>query len=673
MDIDNDLCVKPSDDIVIPANIKQIQMTANLMDCPNEILFMLAKLLRPRDIVSLAKSSRDLGAIFAPMRLLLVLIEKDRVLAWAAHRGQLTMVKFLLENGATTSYRDPKGNHSALEYAAMGGYKSIVEILLENGADTHLDPKNSKLRPMNLAAFGGHSAIVDIMLRRGIKVCPPGCNQGDSTLHWAVIGGHEPVVRMVLEYVQGNEINAPGHCGATPLHYAAASGNEGLIKLLLRKGADITGTDYCDRGLLHYAAAAKHVFTEQVGSENISDFNCPQLASRLGRIHELESVTIFLLKLGVNINAPCSRQRTPLMQAAKHGNETVARLLLENGADPLLEEFRSETALHIAALHGHDAILNRLLEAGANINAVNSRRTIPIQEAANANKLSIVKKLLKLHRDAEMNPVGGWVSSGVREAALMSATAGSREEMVAFLLDQGSYIDAKNEHGCSGLHQAVDANAVGLVKLLLERGADTNVRDAEGITPLHLAARIRIAIKHEREGDGKIGELLVKYSTKCNATDQYWRTALHLASIAGRQMLVRSLLNKGVDITTRDQRGWTAFHWAAMSSNLAVVKILIAAGANINDPTSEGNTILHEMANRGRRPYSKLGSVWQNGWVAPCPEGQPAIQWRAIVQLLIDSGIKVSTRNAKGKTALNIASSRHWRVMIDNLRLTKAR
>lgn len=672
MNTDPDLYVKLDIDIVISTDIQRVQMTANLMDCPNEVLFMIAKILRPKDIISLFQSSRDLGTIFSPIRSLLILEEKHRVLAWAAHRNQLSTVKFLLDNGASTLYREPKGNYSALEHAAMGGYKSIVELLLEHGADTHLNPKNSKLRPMNLAAFGGHGQIVDIMLRRGNKVCPPGWNQGDSTLHWAVIGGHEEVVRMVLNYVKGNEINASGCCGATPLHYAAASGDEGLIKLLLQKGADINRTDYGNRGLLHYAAAAKWVFTEQVKPEDISNFNCPRLKNRLERTHEPESVTTFLLQLGLDINAPCSRKRTPLMQACKLGNETVVRLLLENGADIALKEYCSETALHIAALHGYEAILNRLLDAGADINAVNSRRTIPIQEAANANQMAVVETLLKIHKDAEMNPVGGWVSGGVKDAALMSATAGSREEMVSYILDQGANINSKNESGCTGLHQAVEVNAVGLAKLLLFRGADTTMRDAEGITPLHLAARKRITLKNENLGHGEMGQLLVQHETDINAEDKHGRTALHLASLAGRQLLVQSLIENGAEVTTRDGQGWTALYWAAMSSNFAVAEILLDAGADPNDLTHEGNTILHEMAIKGRRVYSKLGSIWENAWLKSCPEGQPLVQWRSIVQLLINNGINVSTKNANGKTARNIASSRRYRVMIDNLKLTKA-
>lgn len=672
MNIDPDLCVKPGFDIVILTDVQKTGTMVGLMDCPNEVLFMIANLLGPKDIISLFQSSRALGVIFTPIRSFLAVKEKDRILVWAAHKNQLTMVKFLLENGASTSYREPERNHTALEYAAMGGYKSIVELLLENGADTHLDPKNTKSRPLNLAAFGGHGPIVNLMLRRGIDVSPPGWSQGDTTLHWAVLGGNTSVVIMVLNYLQGRAIDASGRRGARPIHYAAASGNETVLRLLCLKGARIEPNDYSDRGLLHYSAAAKSIFSEQVESEDISDFNCPWIADRMERMHEPEPVTRYILRLGININASCSRSRTPLMQATEFGNETVVRLLLAKGADHSLKEHYSETALHMAALHGEDAILNRLLEAGADINAVNSQNNIPIQEAANAGRLSIVQKLMKLHKGAEMSPFGGWISGGVGGKALMAATAGSRNGMVAFLLDQGADVNSKNESGSTGLHQAIDANAVGLTKLFLKRGADTTVRNAEGLTPLHLAAKVSLPLKFERVAYGEVGHLMVDNCPDLDAKDEYGRTALHLASLAGRQLLVRSLVVKGANITIRDHNGWSALYWAAISSNLAVVQILLDAGSNTNVLTRAGKTILHEMANRGRRTYVNSASIWQNAWQIPCPEGQPTIQWKDIVQLLINNDINLSIKDANGNTAANIAHLRLWGVMVNNLRLTKA-
>ena len=75
---------------------------------------------------------------------------------------------------------------------------------------------------------------------------------------------------------------------------------------------------------------------------------------------------------------------------------------------------------------------------------------------------------------------------GLDEELLEAAERGDAG-MVRELLERGADMNAKDENGWTMLHHAAYANSLNAVRLLLERGADTSVKDDEGRTPLDIA------------------------------------------------------------------------------------------------------------------------------------------------------------------------------------------
>jgi len=65
---------------------------------------------------------------------------------------------------------------------------------------------------------------------------------------------------------------------------------------------------------------------------------------------------------------------------------------------------------------------------------------------------------------------------------------GGHLEVVKLLLEHGADPNVKNRDGKTPLHNAASEGHLEVVKLLLERGADPNVKDDDGNTPLHNAA-----------------------------------------------------------------------------------------------------------------------------------------------------------------------------------------
>lgn len=84
--------------------------------------------------------------------------------------------------------------------------------------------------------------------------------------------------------------------------------------------------------------------------------------------------------------------------------------------------------------------------------------------------------------------VNGRVSTGNLVTPLHNATSRGHEKVVAYLLDQGADISARNNIGETPLHLAIRHNFPNLVILLLDRGANIQEGDNEENSPLHKAA-----------------------------------------------------------------------------------------------------------------------------------------------------------------------------------------
>ena len=109
-----------------------------------------------------------------------------------------------------------------------------------------------------------------------------------------------------------------------------------------------------------------------------------------------------------------------------------------------------------------------------------------------------------------------------------------------------------------------------VVKLLLEKGADTDAKDSGGRTPLLWATR---------QGHEAIITLLLENGADINARDSEGQTPLMWAVGNGLETTVELLLEKGADVDTKDNRDWTPLSWAATHGQEAIVRLLLEKGA----------------------------------------------------------------------------------------------
>ncbi|OON16003.1 ankyrin repeat protein [Opisthorchis viverrini] len=126
-----------------------------------------------------------------------------------------------------------------------------------------------------------------------------------------------------------------------------------------------------------------------------------------------------------------------------------------------------------------------------------------------------------------------------------------------------------------------------VVSCLLEYGANPNVFDHEGLTPLLGAARI---------GNHAVCELCLEADTDVNQTDKYDNTALSLAVLGGHTSVVRLLLFWGAAVDAMDNAGRSLLSIAASTGNASIVQELLARGLDEAHRDHTGCTPLHLAA-----------------------------------------------------------------------------
>jgi ankyrin repeat protein len=149
-----------------------------------------------------------------------------------------------------------------------------------------------------------------------------------------------------------------------------------------------------------------------------------------------------------------------------------------------------------------------------------------------------------------------------------------------------------------------------VIKLLLMHGADVNVKDYEGMTPLHSVSATFVP-----GGPNPVLEMLLRSGADVTAVQRGGQTPLHLATYDAAVILLGM---PGVDPNTVDKEGWSALHWALRYSGDGIqdrlVELLLRHGADPNIRNSKGLTpLLQALALRNRSMLKVLALLLDHG------------------------------------------------------------
>ncbi len=462
----------------------------------------------------------------------------------------------------------------------------------------------------------------------------------------AVKQGDREAVRALLR--EGTGVNQAEPDGTTALHWAVQADDLDLITTLIRAGADVHAAN-------------------RYGLQPLT------LAARNGSAAALAT----LLDAGANPNTATGGGEPALMTAARAGKVDAVRLLLSRGADPHAREaWFGETALMWAAADDHADVVRTLVQSGAAVNAQSTVLDAPVLEfpqsggpnspfprggwtalmfAARHGALEAARALADLGSDLDAVALPQTdipltaeqrlaAENGVGTTALVFAIINVHYDLAAMLIEKGANLHVEDVAGMTALYAATDMNtlqwvqgrpapvltdrldAVDIVRLLLERGADPNVQlkarplrrhhDAgstlnfgEGATPLMRAARTN---------DVAVMRLLLDAGADPLLTLPDGTTALMMAAGLGYGGLrgdgpriviptpegaveaVELLLDRGADINASNTAGNTALHGAVTRGD-AVVRALAARGAVLDVKNKAGFTPLDLALGRGGR------------------------------------------------------------------------
>jgi ankyrin repeat protein len=183
---------------------------------------------------------------------------------------------------------------------------------------------------------------------------------------------------------------------------------------------------------------------------------------------------------------------TGLLAAAAKGDAAQIRALMAQGAKPDVRDSYNRTPLHVAAYGGHHDAMRALVAAGANPNALERDRYDIVTIAAVANDVPTLRLALELGASAKN------VTSRYDGTALIAAAHLGHAEVVRILIRAGAPLDHVNNLGWTALIESIvlgdgGARHTETLKALVEAGANANLADRNGRTPLTLARERRYA------------------------------------------------------------------------------------------------------------------------------------------------------------------------------------
>ncbi|XP_072279986.1 nuclear factor NF-kappa-B p100 subunit isoform X2 [Pyxicephalus adspersus] len=205
---------------------------------------------------------------------------------------------------------------------------------------------------------------------------------GDTPLHLAIIHGQTAVIQQLVDVIRGvpdkKILNICNNLHQTPLHLGVITKQYQIVSFLLRAGADPTILDRFGNSVIHLAVQAgddkmlqvllDHQFSGYKNLLNMPDYH------GLYPVHwaikvENEKCLERLVKSGADVNAAERKSgRSPLHIAVEMNNLNMAVTLTKKlRADVNSQTFGGNTPLHLAACMGSPVLTKMLINAGANV------------------------------------------------------------------------------------------------------------------------------------------------------------------------------------------------------------------------------------------------------------------------------------------------------------------
>ena len=386
----------------------------------------------------------------------------------AARSGDIDSVRRALAAGFDPYLTDDDGR--TLHQIAKEQRLDDIEILVRDLQARKLHPQQTTeaIEAICAAASQGDVATLRALLDAHPALIDAlgGDFHKYTALHRATCRNQHDALRLLID--RGADVTKRDFPdNATPLHLAAAVGDHETARLLVEAGADVDGfgDDY-DVGVLGWATCFREV---RAAMADYLLANGARLtlwtAIALDRPDDLRALVARDPSLpGARMSRNLHR-RTALHHAAAKNRPAMVRLLIALGADPNASDATGATALTTAAQESSDpVIVTDLLAAGARPDFLT---------ALNLQQYDEAEAMLR----AEPARIG---PAGHDTIALHLAVAKKNLAAIRWLIARGIDVDAKRpmwDCNHTALHMSIENGVIEIAHLLLDAGADPNIRD----------------------------------------------------------------------------------------------------------------------------------------------------------------------------------------------------
>ena len=323
---------------------------------------------------------------------------------------------------------------------------------------------------------------------------------------------------------------------------------------------------------------------------------------------------------------------TLLHYAAEVGNKDVVSCLLLNGAQSFgvgadvviggTQAIQGYTPLHLAAKNGHRDIVQYLLNAGANSQSrtrwrvmlrgdtpAEVAKTDEIEALIESSSRSNVNTILNRIRGKQFDEAVALIQNGVNLTArigsnystiLHVAVADSEtpEAVIKALADSRVLLNMQDRTKNTPLHIAVETSSPEILQYLIQRGANVDVKNIHGETPL-----LKL-LRSDRFSAQNVDCLLLNGADP-KVADSRGETALHCAVFRDHTEVIDSLIKHGADVNAKTESGYTPLHNAVFQKNPKATFLLLRAGADITLVDQNEKTALRHIREINAQGHSR--------------------------------------------------------------------
>jgi ankyrin repeat protein len=466
-------------------------------------------------------------------------------IAEAALNRDAAAVRALLGRGADVDARGPFDT-PALHWVVRVQDRATAGLLLDAGADPNARDGHG-IVPLHLAIANADLATVDLLLAAGADLDVRD-SAGESPLFLAARAGTAGIVERLL--ARGVPVDGRGELDQTALMVAVSEGHAGVVQLLLEHGADPNAQTQAG------VTPAFRLPSENAGSKGVGIIRggWPERGMR----------------------APTPGAKTPLLYAARRGDLSVTRLLVEAGAaieqadadgvTPLLNAILNSSIDAASNAHTsgqHLSVARYLLERGADVTSSDWYGQTPLWAAVDVRNLDVNGPERDNHvdRSAALELIRELLARGADPNTRVHEYPPERRFITG--LGSLSWVDFT---GQTPFLRAALAGDVSVMRLLLEHDADPRITTFGGTTPLMAAAGVNWVVNQTFDEGARnllaAVELCYELGNDVNAVNTMGIAAIHGAANRGSNDIIEFLAAHGARVDVPDAQRRTPLIWA---------------------------------------------------------------------------------------------------------------